>query len=68
MGRHSISIHTPARGVTEGDYNWQVIGVYISIHTPARGVTEKSQISIINRYHFNPHTREGCDFRPSIVI
>ena len=48
----TISIHTPARGVTGANLEvWGVIG--ISIHTPARGVTteckmqgDRAQISI----------------------
>ena len=37
---HNISIHTPARGVTETHLT-TVKDVVISIHTPARGVTEQ---------------------------
>ena len=36
-----ISIHTPARGVTE-DLQCLVLGLVISIHTPARGVTREA--------------------------
>ena len=35
-----ISIHTPARGVTNQPYDLR-IQLIISIHTPARGVTQK---------------------------
>ena len=38
-----ISIHTPARGVTDAGL-LGAVGVQISIHTPARGVTKESQL------------------------
>ena len=58
-----ISIHTPARGVTltlpvSGQYSWD-----ISIHTPARGVTVPNIVYYFICPYFNPHSREGSDFK-----
>ena len=55
-----ISIHTPAKGVTE-DLEQSAKTMQISIHTPAKGVTDgiyKLQRADID---FNPHSREGSD-------
>ena len=38
MNNIKVSIHTPARGVTETDDGMLVVA-NVSIHTPARGVT-----------------------------
>ena len=57
--RKSISIHTPAKGVTEDYYCIKQCGA-ISIHTPAKGVTVLLKLHR-TRYHFNPHSREGSD-------
>ena len=56
---YSISIHTPAKGVTIaiGTTN---NGIAISIHTPAKGVTN-SRDNISSGCYFNPHPREGGD-------
>ena len=56
----SISIHTPARGVTisaleDADH------YDISIHTPARGVTSSKSIFTSSKTYFNPHSRKGSD-------
>ena len=56
-----ISIHTPAKGVTEiwhGCSRWK----RISIHTPAKGVTRGLSTMYRARTNFNPHSREGSDF------
>ena len=61
-----ISIHTPARGVTEWaklTYKQDVI----SIHTPARGVTISTPIKRVNKQYFNPHSRKGSDLQNSAV-
>ena len=55
-----ISIHTPARGVTQSD-STHVGYVVISIHTPARGVTLIMLVNPSDYYNFNPHSREGSD-------
>ena len=55
-----ISIHTPAKGVTNSETElWP--GAYISIHTPAKGVTWNSGEAMLQRDYFNPHSREGSD-------
>ncbi len=56
-----ISIHTPARGVTEYKVSRQMERI-ISIHTPARGVTWYSGKAYIYDNDFNPHSRTGSDF------
>ena len=51
--RKHISIHTPAKGVTDGFQNVPD-GVDISIHTPAKGVThpdEKIKDAILISIH-----------------
>ena len=55
-----ISIHTPARGVTDIPY----VAAYlydISIHTPARGVTKTHTLRQGSCGNFNPHSRKGSD-------
>ena len=55
-----ISIHTPAKGVTEvvaiDTTSWR-----ISIHTPAKGVTASTPDLPTRMVNFNPHSREGSD-------
>ena len=55
-----ISIHTPAKGVTDTQgarLDWE----YISIHTPAKGVTLTNHDDTLVLGNFNPHSREGSD-------
>ena len=56
----SISIHTPAKGVT---YPKCLSGIReaISIHTPAKGVTWQTVTAKRCWHYFNPHSREGSD-------
>ena len=54
----SVSIHTPARGVTRM-LDRQVRGLIVSIHTPARGVTCYEN-DLCGDYRFNPHSRTGA--------
>ena len=58
--KFKISIHTPARGVTDQVEAGQAAGV-ISIHTPARGVTIVSPLISRPLDNFNPHSRKGSD-------
>ena len=44
---YGLSIHTPARGVTEG-CGWGLDPKNLSIHTPARGVTVMYNDYLIN--------------------
>ena len=60
MTVESISIHTPARGVTYTWGKWKRIRK-ISIHTPARGVTDTTTNTNDSTTDFNPHSREGSD-------
>ena len=61
-----ISIHTPAKGVTV--YTDQKdLQLEISIHTPAKGVTWLSGIVKCPACDFNPHSREGSDFRNRVM-
>ena len=55
-----ISIHTPAKGVTD-DCAGSSKTRMISIHTPAKGVTEVKCLLLQNWNNFNPHSREGSD-------
>ena len=55
-----ISIHTPAKGVTNLK-GLDIVCVYISIHTPAKGVTFCILSVLNNSFYFNPHSREGSD-------
>ena len=55
-----VSIHTPARGVT--DPVLSIDFVYgVSIHTPARGVTKAATGAVSGVVGFNPHSRKGSD-------
>ena len=57
----NVSIHTPAKGVTQYPEVLEC-QLSVSIHTPAKGVTAMvSTCTLVAR--FNPHTREGCDWR-----
>ena len=56
----SISIHTPAKGVTHVDGFPKKLK-QISIHTPAKGVTPGAKRPTHLHLHFNPHPREGGD-------
>ena len=58
--RETISIHTPAWGVTHHCECVVVVGD-ISIHTPAWGVTEVVIAAKIIVADFNPHPRVGGD-------
>ena len=49
-----VSIHTPARGVTDANKQYTTTQT-VSIHTPARGVTPL-RISIGLRYSVSIHT------------
>ena len=55
-----ISIHTPARGVTEVEV-FDEDRELISIHTPARGVTFPMPKPVSGKGDFNPHSRTGSD-------
>ena len=56
----TISIHTPARGVTMAILDALPV-IIISIHTPARGVTVMVWYSGRIGADFNPHSRKGSD-------
>ena len=56
----SISIHTPARGVTITIDN-KLLSGNISIHTPTRGVTKQGQGNSDRYPDFNPHSHKGSD-------
>ena len=56
-----ISIHAPARGATLVSSRSRFT-YCISIHAPARGATISLRFFTSNSTHFNPRTREGCDF------
>ena len=62
-----ISIHTPAKGVTEvvaiDTTSWR-----ISIHTPAKGVTASTPDLPTRMVNFNPHSREGSDQTPDSTL
>ncbi len=60
LGHYRISIHTPARGVTNGVFDDEIKS-RISIHTPARGVTRRMVIGGKHEENFDPHPREGGD-------
>jgi len=50
QGAAAISIHTPARGVTDESRVYDAAG-QISIHTPARGVTsETARCTTLSRF------------------
>ena len=55
-----ISIHTPAKGVTE-NVKKRIQRFFISIHTPAKGVTWLTEGKGEMFTDFNPHSREGSD-------
>ena len=57
-----ISIHTPAKGVTTKNSGSGWIEK-ISIHTPAKGVTKKIVHFFNISVYFNPHSREGSDYK-----
>ena len=57
---HSVSIHTPTKGVTHVDIQVRVVCV-VSIHTPTKGVTHVLLADSLPLESFNPHTHEGCD-------
>ena len=56
----SISIHTPAKGVTQLTPETAAL-LEISIHTPAKGVTKLQVVTLPDSTDFNPHPREGGD-------
>ena len=60
--QQAISIHAPARGATLAKKLYPVHSFAISIHAPARGATWDSRAVLLHTAHFNPRTREGCDF------
>ena len=60
-----ISIHTPAKGVTTLEPSIIALDA-ISIHTPAKGVTQVIGNGKISTGNFNPHSREGSDFKIGI--
>ena len=57
---NGISIHTPARGVTQRE-TYICFLRKISIHTPARGVTMLFLLLMMVGLYFNPHSRKGSD-------
>ena len=57
-----ISIPTPARGVTCGEWHTEN-ELYISIPTPARGVTLLGFPFVLVLINFNSHPREGGDIK-----
>ena len=57
---YQISIHTPAKGVTDARFH-QEVPIAISIHTPAKGVTMLIYLALMSLLNFNPHSREGSD-------
>ena len=56
----SVSIHTPARGVTMFSSIF-LLPFCVSIHTPARGVTRRMKPALCDCFSFNPHSRKGSD-------
>ena len=58
----SISIHAPVKGAT----CWRPDALrrysYISIHAPVKGATVDRYSGRGPSSHFNPRTREGCDY------
>ena len=64
---YGISIHTPAKGVTDIHYDRGQDKLRISIHTPAKGVTQVMVAGKGGVAYFNPHSRKGSDTRVMIA-
>ena len=62
----SVSIHAPVKGATTPD---KVIcqEVKVSIHAPVKGATDVGAGWQVDKYGFNPRTREGCDAKENLI-
>ena len=63
----TISIHTPAQGVTYLHDTFQVVSTYFNPHsrTGSDGLTGRS---LFVRLNFNPHSRTGSDCTSFILV
>ena len=56
-----ISIHAPVKDATILSLDWE-FQFLISIHAPVKDATVLLSLVDDEQWHFNPRTREGCDF------
>ena len=61
IGIPFISIHAPVKGATQPCFPNKA-GRIISIHAPVKGATLLIKLKRTTTLHFNPRTREGCDY------
>ena len=56
----TISIHTPAKGVTHCKFSLQIVYIHFNPH-PREGGDRHAVRRPLQRTDFNPHPREGGD-------